>query len=83
MKLPKSLYKITGMFIGVLLVSGCSDYDPVSVSKCPQVVSHATKVLGDFAPSHSEMMAECKKATDKERGCVMEATKTGQIAQCW
>ncbi|PCK07553.1 MAG: hypothetical protein COA42_13700 [Alteromonadaceae bacterium] len=83
MKLVKSIYRIAGLFVGVLLISSCSNYDPVPVSKCAEVVSHAAKVLGDFAPSHSEMMEECKKATDKERGCVMAATKKGKIAQCW
>jgi len=65
-----------------LLLSGCSSYDPVPVSKCSKVVSHAKKTLGKLAPKYSEMMASCKKASDQERGCIMAATKAGQVAQC-
>ena len=82
MKLQKSIRPIAGLFMGVLLMQGCSNYEPVSVSECSKVVAHATQVLGNFASSYSEMMADCKKATDNERGCIMAATKKGQIAQC-
>jgi len=83
MKSQKSLIRIAGLFVGVLLMQGCSNYEPVSVSECNKVVAHATKILASFAPSQSEMMADCKKATDNERGCIMASTKKGQIAQCW
>jgi len=65
-----------------LLLTGCSSYDPVPVSKCSKVVSHAKKTLGKLAPTYSKMMASCKKASDQERGCIMAATKAGQVAQC-
>jgi hypothetical protein len=81
----KSLYA-TGIVTGSLLVSGlllgCSDYDPVPKSQCSSVVQHAQKVLGAMSPEYSQMMADCKGASDKERGCVMAATKKGQVAQC-
>jgi len=82
MKPQKSIKHITSLFIGVLLIQGCNNYDPVSASECNKVVAHATKVLGDFASSYTEMITDCKKATDSERGCIMAATKKGQIAQC-
>jgi len=66
----------------MLLISACSNYEPVSVAECDKVVAHAAKVLGNFAPKQSVMMADCKKATDNERGCIMASTKKGQIAQC-
>ncbi|MCJ8319070.1 MAG: hypothetical protein MJK12_05525 [Colwellia sp.] len=82
MKSQKSLRGITGLFVSVLVMQGCSNYEPVPVSECNKVVAHAAKVLGNFAPSHSEMMADCKKSTDNDRGCIMASTKKGQIAQC-
>ncbi|WP_407332842.1 hypothetical protein [Enterovibrio sp. 27052020O] len=63
-------------------LTACSDYDPVPESQCSNVVSHAQKVLGAMAPSAGELMGQCKSASDSERGCVMAATKKGQLAQC-
>lgn len=65
-----------------MLMTACSHYDPVPVDKCAEVVKHAKKVLGSLAQDHNSMMADCKAATDSERGCVMAATKKGAIAQC-
>jgi len=78
----KSINCIAGIFVGALILQGCSSYDPVPASQCKKVVKHAKEVLGSFAPKYSEMMSDCKKATDQERGCIMAATKKGQIAQC-
>ncbi|ABV37841.1 hypothetical protein Ssed_3237 [Shewanella sediminis HAW-EB3] len=64
------------------LLSACSNYDPVPVEKCNEVVKHARKVLGSMAPDSRTMMADCKAASDSERGCVMAASKKGAIAQC-
>ena len=76
--------KQAGLLLGAILlcVTGCTQYEPVAASKCDQVVKHARKVLGDLAPSSQELMANCKQASDAERGCVMAATKKGQLAQC-
>jgi len=82
MKSYQSLKTITCLSITLLLMQACSNYEAVSVSECDKVVAHAKKVLGKFASSTAEMMADCKKATDKERGCIMAASKKGQIAQC-
>jgi len=82
MRLFKTTACIAGLFAGMIFIQSCSSYDPVSVKDCKKVVMHAQKILGDFAPKRSEMMADCKKATDSERGCVMAATKKGQVAQC-
>ncbi len=74
---------IGAAIIGVsVILSACSSYDPVPVSDCGKVVKHAKKVLKEFAPSHAEMTKDCKAATDTERGCIMAATKKGQILQC-
>jgi len=78
----KSSYPIIGLFVGVLLIQGCSSYEPVPVSQCSSVIKHAKKVLGSAAPKSSEMKANCKEATDQERGCIMAATTKGLIAQC-
>ena len=66
----------------VTLLSGCSNYDPVPVEKCNEVVKHAQKVLGSMAPDVKTMMADCKAASDSERGCVLAASKKGALAQC-
>lgn len=65
-----------------ILLSACSNYDPVPVEKCNEVVKHARKVLGSMAPDSRTMMADCKAASDSERGCVMAASKKGALAQC-
>jgi len=82
MKALSAKILMTILFTTGLLLTGCSSYDPVPVSKCSKVVSHAKKTLGTLAPKYSEMMASCKKASDQERGCIMAATKAGQVAQC-
>lgn len=76
--------KQTGLLLGLTLVvlTGCSQHEPVAASECDKVVKHAKKVLGDMAPSSKELMASCKQASDSERGCVMAATKKGLLAQC-
>ncbi|MDD1795140.1 hypothetical protein L4D06_09620 [Enterovibrio makurazakiensis] len=77
-------FTVKSTFIALLAfgLTACTDYDPIPVSQCSKVVSHAQKVLGAMAPSASELMGQCKSATDSERGCVIAATKKGQLAQC-
>ena len=82
MNSQKSFSFIIGLFVSVLFLQGCSSYDPVSVSKCAGVVRHAKKTLGKMAPNRSKMMADCKKATDNERGCIMAATTKMQVSKC-
>ena len=82
MKTNTPIGRLSTAIICTVFLASCESYEPVAVSECPKVVSHAQKVLGDFAPSRSEMMADCKKASDSERGCVMAATKKGKLAQC-
>ena len=83
MKAHKSLRYIIVLVLGIVFIQGCSRYDPVPVSDCKKVVRHAQKVLGDLAPSKKEMMADCKKASDNDRGCIMASSKKGQVAQCF
>ena len=64
------------------LLTGCSKADPVSVSECKSVVAHAKRVLGDKAPSSSEMLKQCKAATDEARGCVLAADKPMKLLDC-
>ena len=66
----------------VLFLPSCTDYEPVAASDCDKVVQHAQQVLGNFAPSYADGMKDCKAASDSERGCVLAATKKGQLAQC-
>ena len=81
MLLNKAFVSVSIM-CGFALLSACSNYEPVAASECGAVVKHAQKVLGSLAPSRSEMMANCKNASDKERGCVMASDKKGALAQC-
>lgn len=63
--------------------TGCfGGNDPVPKSQCSKVVSHAAKILGDKAPSRSNMMSQCKAATDAKRGCVMAANSAMKILNC-
>lgn len=82
MKLRKTISNTVLITATLLATQGCSNYDPVPVGKCAEVVQHAQKILGEFAPSRTDMMNDCKKANDNQRGCVMAATKKGQVAQC-
>jgi len=82
MNSPKSISFTIVLFASVLFFQGCSNYDPVFASDCAGVVSHAKKTLGKLAPKRSKMMADCKKATDNERGCIMAATTKVQISKC-
>ncbi|RXJ73286.1 hypothetical protein CS022_10885 [Veronia nyctiphanis] len=66
----------------MLLTSACTDHPAVSVDQCNQVVAHAKQVLGSMAPDNATLVSQCQAATDSERGCVMAATKKGQLAQC-
>ncbi|PKF51090.1 hypothetical protein [Enterovibrio nigricans] len=74
--------RFTLLAVTVLTLSACTDYDPIPVSQCNKVVSHAQKVLGALAPSANELMSQCKSASDSERGCVIASSKKGQLAQC-
>lgn len=78
----KSASLITGLFLSVTLIQGCSSYDPVPVEQCGKVVKNVKKVLGKMAPSRAEMMENCETATDKQRGCALAATTTGDISRC-
>lgn len=82
MKMTRHSYKATLILVFCFLVQACNNYDPVPKSQCTKVVKHAKKILGSFAPKHSQMVKDCKSATDSERGCIMAATKKGQVAQC-
>ncbi|PCJ15628.1 MAG: hypothetical protein COB04_12930 [Gammaproteobacteria bacterium] len=82
MKAKKSMGVIIALFVTFSFLQGCSSHDPVAVSECPKVVKHAQKILGAMAPKRSQMVDDCKKASDSDRGCIMAATTKGQVAQC-
>ena len=66
-----------------LLISGCGpSHEPVAVSKCGKVVSHARKLLGSRADSYSDTMTQCKGASDGERGCAMAADSPADLMRC-
>lgn len=75
-----------GRMITLLMVTlgltACTNYDPVPVEDCKKVVKHAMKVLKNFDPKRSDLMKNCKGATDAQRGCVMASKKAGKLAQC-
>ena len=66
----------------LIVIQGCSSYEPVSIKQCNNVVKHAQKVLGKMSPPHKELLKSCKAASDDKRGCIMAAKKMGQMSQC-
>ena len=77
-----SVFLVLSCSFVFVLLSGCSKADPVPVSECKAVVSHAKRVLGDKAPSSSQMLKQCKAASDEARGCVMAADKPMKLLDC-
>jgi len=73
---------ISMVFITLAALTACSKADPVPVSECKKVVSHAKKILGEQAPSSSKMLKQCKAASDEARGCVLAADKPMKILKC-
>jgi len=82
MKKYRQLLINMGFVLIISLIQGCTNYEPVSVEQCKNVVTHAQKVLGKLSPSYKELLESCKAASDDKRGCIMAAKKMGQITQC-
>ena len=66
----------------VTVLSGCTNYEPVSASKCAEIVRHTADILGKFAKPQATMLKECKTYTDEQRGCAMQATIVADLAKC-
>ena len=77
-----SINKLSVLIIAIVTLTACSKADPVPVSECKKVVSHAKKVLGEQSPSSSKMLKQCKVASDEARGCVLAADKPMKILKC-
>ena len=77
-----SINKLSVLIIAIATLTACSKADPVPVSECKKVVSHAKKVLGEQSPSSSKMLKQCKVASDEARGCVLAADKPMKILKC-
>ena len=77
-----SINKLSVLIIAIATLTACSKADPVPVSECKKIVSHAKKVLGEQAPSSSKMLKQCKAASDEARGCVLAADKPMKILKC-
>ncbi len=60
----------------------CQSYEPVPVSDCRKVVTHARSLLGEKADSWTKMQKSCEEATDEERGCVQAADSAADILRC-
>lgn len=76
-------FLVCALGAGVSFLSGCGkSYDPVALSRCGEVVSHARKLLGTRADSYSESMKQCKGASDGERGCAMVADSAADLMRC-
>jgi len=74
---------MSSLALVLLLPTACStDYEPIKVGKCNVVVSHTSKLLGKLAKPQSEMINECKKLTDTQRGCAMEASNISALMKC-
>ena len=60
----------------------CSKLEPVPVTECNKVISHAKKILGARAPTKQEMTKQCQEASDEARACVLDADKPMKMLQC-
>lgn len=67
---------------GLFVLSGCENHEPVAVSECPKLVKHSQGILKALARPTSEMIAECKKMTDEQRGCVKNANIVHDLVKC-
>ena len=73
----------SSLAFALFLPAACStDSKPVKAGKCNVIVSHTAKLLGKLAPSQSEMIKECKKLSDTQRGCLMEASNNIDLMKC-
>ena len=68
--------------IQLFAVAGCSKHTPVPVTQCNAVVTHASRVLGDDAGSSSQLMKDCREATDQQRGCALAAKSAISLMRC-
>ena len=74
---------ITIPFVAILGLSGCSEnYQPIPVEQCGKVVKHSTSILKKLAKPQAEMIQECRKFTDEQRGCAMQASIVADLANC-
>ena len=74
---------ITTPIVAVLGLSGCSEnYQPIPVEQCGKVVKHSTSILKKLAKPQAEMIQECRKFTDEQRGCAMQASIVADLANC-
>lgn len=79
----KSLPILFTGFSLALITLGCSeDYQPVTSSKCGEIVQHSTKILGKFAKPKAEMMKACRDSSDLQRGCAMQAKIVADLSKC-
>jgi|GEM_PF-1928700 len=70
------------LVLSSLFCLSCESHEPVPVSSCDQVVKHARKLMGEQADSWRKMEAQCKAASDQDRGCVMVADSAADLARC-
>ena len=67
----------------MIVASGCSrTYEPVAASKCEAVVDHSIEILHKLAKPRPELLRDCRKASDQQRGCIMEASIVADLAKC-
>ena len=82
------IYKSTSLvltfpFIAIFSLSGCSEnYEPIPVGQCGKVVKHSMSILKKLAKPQAEMINECRKFTDEQRGCAMNASIVADLAKC-
>ena len=74
--------KLLPLACASLLLSACTNHHPVPSTECPKLVKQSQKILGQLARPTNEMMAECKKLTDEQRGCVKEAKIVHDLVSC-
>lgn len=77
------LFMLTAAMIAVINLSGCSEsYKPVPVEQCGKVVKHTASILQKLAKPQAEMIQECRKFTDEQRGCALQASIVADLAKC-
>lgn len=79
-KLP--LVVMTSLVGASILMTAYGQDEKVSAELCPKIASHIQDIQLHQAPSLSAVLASCKVASDEERGCMLAASSSQQLAKC-
>ena len=74
---------LCGLACVSVLVSAYGQGSKVPAAQCQLVVEHVKHIHGLRSPSQSSMIAKCRIASDKQRGCLMASTTPKQLNHCF